>query len=79
MSQIFSDLLAMDRLAQSLGCGGLNPRLRDALEAQSRFNSRRAGPPSQIADDEPLPDGVTRFPGADTDKPGLERNTRSRG
>ncbi|MEM7721097.1 MAG: hypothetical protein AAF376_01875 [Pseudomonadota bacterium] len=45
MSKTFNDLLAMDALAQRLGCGGLNPRLREAMEADARWPTKRAGPP----------------------------------
>ncbi|MDR7123971.1 hypothetical protein [Pseudotabrizicola sp. 4114] len=40
----FSDtFLATDRLTRAM-CGGLHPDFRAAIEAQSRFPARRAGP-----------------------------------
>jgi hypothetical protein len=60
MSRIFADLLAMDALAQRTGAG-LNPRLRAAIEAQSRFPSKVSGPIPDIAPED-LPEGVTPIP-----------------
>jgi len=43
MSQILRNLLSMGAHARDYGCG-LNPRLRNAIEADLRFPSRAAGP-----------------------------------
>ncbi len=57
-------LLAADALARGLGCGGLHPRLRAALEAGAGFPARRAGPPPLADLTGPLPANVVRFPAA---------------
>ncbi|MEJ8560488.1 hypothetical protein QTO30_04085 [Yoonia sp. GPGPB17] len=62
MSNIFKDLLAMDQLAQKTGAG-LNPRLREAIEADLHFHTRRAGPDPEVAPED-LPEEVSVFPKA---------------
>jgi len=52
------DLLRIDALAQPHGCG-LNPKLRAAIEADTRWPSKAASPPS--AEEAPLPEGVIRL------------------
>lgn len=59
MSNLFRDLLAMDHLAQKTGAG-LNPRLREAIESDLRFHTRRAGPNPEVAPED-LPDEVAIF------------------
>lgn len=58
MSRAFNDLLAMDALAQRVGCRGLNPRLREAMEADARWPTKRAGP-FQACEMADLPQTVT--------------------
>lgn len=65
MAQDPTGLLAADALARSLGCGGLHPRLRAALEAGAAFPARRAGPPPMTDLAGPLPENVVRFPAVD--------------
>jgi len=50
MSSTLSDLLAMDGLASKHGCA-LNPRLKQAIEADLRFPAKAASPQLQ----HPLP------------------------
>lgn len=45
---MFSNLLLLDRLARSHGCGGLSPALAAALTADTR-SSPRASLPAQTA------------------------------
>ncbi|WP_299747782.1 hypothetical protein [uncultured Tateyamaria sp.] len=56
---LFTDLLHMDALAQPYGCG-LNPELRAAIEADTRWQSKAASPAR--VEGAPLPKGVTRLP-----------------
>lgn len=62
MSRDATGLLAADALARALGCGGLHPRLRAALEAGAAFPARRAGPPPLADLSGPLPGNAVRFP-----------------
>lgn len=55
---LFTDLLRMDALAQRYGCG-LNPKLRAAIETDTRWPSKAASPPP--VEGTPLPQGVTRL------------------
>lgn len=43
MKREVNDLLSVDRLVRKLGIGGLNPKLRNALEIEARFPARSAG------------------------------------
>ncbi len=61
MSQIFNNLLAMDRLASQFGCA-LNPKLRTAMEAETRFPARASAPlpkPEDLSGH--LPENVVRL------------------
>lgn len=61
MDRTLIDLLAMDATAQRFG-GGLNPKLRAALEADLRYPSRAAVTPPRPEDmADPLPANVTRL------------------
>ena len=62
MSKTLRDLLAADQLAQRTGAG-LNPRLKEAIEASLRFDSVSAGPIPIIAPED-LPEDVVAFPAA---------------
>lgn len=60
MKQFFSHLLAVDSVARVAGVG-LNPRLREAIEAELRFPAKSSGPVHAVEANE-LPDDVSRLP-----------------
>ncbi|MFY0659292.1 MAG: hypothetical protein JXR15_02280 [Shimia sp.] len=61
MAKIFADLLALDGMAQTAGCG-LKLELRKALEASLRFPAKAASP-APVAEDMTgeMPENVIRF------------------
>lgn len=59
LMSLFTNLLRMDALAQSYGCG-LHPKLRAAIEADTRWPSKAASPAH--FEGAPLPEEVTRLP-----------------
>ncbi|WP_372577669.1 hypothetical protein [Ruegeria hyattellae] len=68
-----TDLLTTDRLARQFGVA-LNPRLRDAMEADLRFPARAASPrPEREQTQGSLPQNVVRL------LPSGEELTRSAG
>ena len=67
MSDLLKSLFAADQVAQNFGVG-LNPKLRDAIQAELRYPSKSAGPDHTIEDSAELPENVVRFaPAAATD------------
>ncbi|WP_299605446.1 hypothetical protein [uncultured Tateyamaria sp.] len=66
---LFTNLLRMDALTQPYGCG-LHPKLRAAIEADTRWPSKATSPaPVEGAQ---LPEGVTRLP-LHAPRPGQKR------
>lgn len=61
MSKTLSDLLAIDGMASRYGCG-LNPKLKQAIQADLRFPAAAASPlPDESDLKGPLPANVTRL------------------
>jgi len=62
MTRYLINLLATDQLTRRIGAGGLNPRLRAALEADLRFPARAASPqPTVPLADADLPESIQRL------------------
>ncbi|MCH2078501.1 MAG: hypothetical protein MK180_16780 [Rhodobacteraceae bacterium] len=62
MSSTLTGLLSLDALARAHGGGAMNPALRAAVEKETRFRQRSAGPDAVLDEDALLPEGVVRLP-----------------